>query len=142
MAPEQHCKATKENGEPCGAPAQFVDPDSGLCPSHDPDSRERIREAARKGGEAMAEKHSRDGLEEDELPPLDSPQAAEEWLETIARAVATGRLSSSEGNAIRGNVRDWLKAREAGEQAERIERLEKLLKAAREGRLDEVEVEL
>lgn len=133
------CKATREDGTPCKAPENMVDPATGFCPSHGPDAAERLSEAGRKGAEATNRRFRGQKLSEEELPPLDSPQAAEIWLETIARAVATGRLSASEGNAVRGNVRDWLKAREAGEQEERIRTLEEKLEAAREGRLDELE---
>lgn len=108
----------------------MVGPD-GFCPSHGPDAAERLSEAGRKGAEATNRRFRGEKLSEEELPPLDSPHAAEVWLETIARAVATGRLSASEGNAVRGNVRDWLKAREAGEQEERISTLEEKLEEAR-----------
>lgn len=127
------CKAERADGSPCGAPEKFVDPETGFCPSHAPDASRRLSEAGRKGAEATNRRFRGEKLSEEELPPLDSPQAAEIWLETIARAVATGRLSASEGNAIRGNVRDWLKARKAGEHEERLEQVEEKLAAAEEG---------
>ena len=70
------------------------------------------------------------GLAPDELPALDSPQAAERWLEEVGRAVSTGRLGHQEGRAIVGAVQQWLKAHEAGHVAERLEELA--------GRLDEL----
>lgn len=133
------CKAERADGTPCQAPEEMVDPATGYCPSHGPEAAERLSEAGRKGAEATNRRYRGEKLSEEELPPLDSPRAAEIWLENVGRAVATGRLSSAEGNAVKSAVREWLRAREAGEQADRIAALEEQLEAAREGRLEEVE---
>lgn len=132
---ERQCQGTNADGSPCGSPASFVDPESGFCPSHDPDNREKIREAARKGGQAMARRMEKKGLGDDELPPLDSPQAAERWLEATGRAVATGRLAHNEGKAVARLIREWLRAREAGEVAARMEELEEKMAALKRGDL-------
>lgn len=110
-----------------------MDPDTGYCPSHGPDAAERLSEAGRKGAEATNRRYRGEKLSEEELPPLDSPQAAEIWLENVGRAIATGRLSSAEGNAVKSTVREWLRAREAGEMQDRIEELEEKLEKARNG---------
>lgn len=125
------CNATRTDGEPCKAPEAMVDPDTGYCPSHQPDAAERLSEAGRKGAEATNRRFRGEKLSEEELPPLDSPQAAEIWLENVGRAIATGRLSSAEGNAVKSTVREWLRAREAGEMQERIDELERKLAKAR-----------
>lgn len=127
------CKATREDGTPCKAPENMVDPETGLCPSHRDDAAERLSEYGRRGAEATNRRYRGEKLSEEELPPLDSPQAAEIWLENVGRAIATGRLSSAEGNAVKSTVREWLRAREAGEQQERIEALEEALERARNG---------
>lgn len=127
------CQATRADGEPCGAPEKFVDPETELCPSHQKDAGKRLSEAGRKGAEATNRRYRGKKLSEEELPPLDSPQAAEIWLENVGRAVATGRLSASEGSTVKSTVREWLRAREAGEMQDRIADLEEKLEAARNG---------
>lgn len=123
-AGKRRCSATRDDGEPCGAPSQFVDPETGYCPSHDPEKREAIRAAARKGAEAAkAKRQGRRGLEPEELPPLDSPQAAERWCEVVARAVATGRLSHNAGRTIARLVREWRESYDAGQVTERLDAL-------------------
>jgi hypothetical protein len=115
-----------------------VSPETGFCPAHAPGGRERLLKAARKGGEATARKLARQGLGDEELPPLGSPQAAELWLEVVGRAVASGRLGHHEGRTITGAVREWLKARDVGEHADRLEELEAKLRAFRRGELEVV----
>ena len=139
MPPERRCEATTANGEPCSAPSNLVDTESGLCPSHDPAIRDRIREGARKGGQASARKRRAGGLDEGELPELEHPKDAERLLEIVARAVATGRLAHNEGKAIARLVREWLRARDAGEVEDRVEALEEKIAAAKRGDLEVVE---
>lgn len=125
---EPRCRATTQAGEPCGAPSSMIDPSTGLCPAHRPGGRDRLRIAGAKGAEATRAKwRGRGGLSEDELPPLDGPEAAESWLEAIGRAVATGRLGHNEAKAATGAIREWLRAHEAGAMSERVESLRKQL---------------
>ena len=119
----RRCQATKADGTPCGAPEALVNNKTGFCPSHGPGAAEHLAEAGRKGAAATARKFKLGGLDPDDLPPLDRPQAAEQWLETIGRAVATGRLGHNEARSAVGAVRQWLKANEAGAVAERLEEL-------------------
>lgn len=128
----RRCKATRKDGSPCGAPPEFVDPETGLCSTHEPGGRERSREAARKGGRATARRLKRSGLEPEELPPLDSPRAAERWLEVTGRAVATGRLGHREGRTIVSAVKEWLGAHDAGRVSERLNALMDALSEWRE----------
>lgn len=128
------CQGTKDDGSPCGAPERFVG-DDGWCHSHRPGSKEKLSEWGRKGGKARPSKRK---LREEDLPPLDSPQAASTWLETVGRAVATGKLTHNEGKAVARLVREWLRAREAGELEDRMERLEEKLAAAKRGELEAV----
>lgn len=129
MPPELRCRATNARGEPCGAPARLVDAETRLCASHDPECRERMREAARRGGEATARRLTRPGLDPEELPPLETPQDAARRLDLIARAVGTGRLGHAEGRSMTSAVREWLRAFEAGDVAERMEELRAQLDA-------------
>lgn len=138
MAPDRTCSATNVDGSPCGAPSAFVDPETGLCPSHDPENRERIREAARKGAKATARKLRGEGLEDDELPPLDSPQAAEKWCEIVARAVATGRISHNAGRTLARLVREFLRSHDAGAVADQVDDLREKVAALKRGDLEEV----
>ena len=88
------CRAKNAEGKPCRAPEGMVDPITRYCPAHRPGATERLREAGKTGAEVSTRlKQKATGLSSDELPPLDSPQAAATWLEAIGRAVACGRLA-------------------------------------------------
>lgn len=119
MAP-RNCKGETDAGEPCESP--FVG-DDGYCPAHRPGGREKLREAGRKGGQAMAQRLSAAGLDPDDLPPLTSHDAAETWTDVVGRAAATGKLSSSAANAALRAVSIWEDVRESGEVSERLEAL-------------------
>lgn len=123
MPSELTCEYVKDNGEPCGAPASLVDPETRLCWTHSEEGREKIREAASKGGQATARRLKGKALDEEELPPLDSPQAAERWLEAVGRAVATGKLGHNEGRTVVKAVREFLRAHDAGQVSERLDRI-------------------
>lgn len=122
MPPERRCSATRDDGEPCRAPSQFVDPRTGLCWTHSEEGRELVREAARRGGQATARRNG-GGLHEDELPELHTPQDAARFLEAVVRAVTTGRLGHHEAKAAVRGVREWLRAHEAGEVTDRLDDL-------------------
>lgn len=133
MSDELTCQHVHEDGSPCGAPAQFVDPETGLCHAHGPGAEKRMAERGRKGAESANRKRREGkGLAVDELPPLTSHEVAEWWLDVVGRAVGEGRLSAAEANAIRGCVRDWITARESGKVSDRVRRLEAALAEARE----------
>lgn len=131
MTPHQKCRGVNRDGSLCRAPANLVDDESGFCRSHDPEKHQAIIEQARKGGEAMARRLKRRGLSESELPPLNSPEIAEIWLERIARAVATGRLGHNEARSATAAIQQWLKAHEAGRMADRLDALREQLESIR-----------
>lgn len=117
------CQHVDDDGDRCQAPEQFVNPETGFCHAHGPGAEDRMAERGQKGGQAAARKRRQDGLSPDELPPLDSPQHAERWLEVIGRAVTSGRLGYQEAKAGVRAVKTWLGAHEAGEVTERLEEL-------------------
>lgn len=57
-------------------------------------------------------------------------EAAEIWCEAIGRAVATGRLPASRGQAAMRAVSEWRAAREAGVLEDQIEELEEMVGSA------------
>lgn len=134
--PRRTCRGTNAEGDPCESPV--VD-ENGWCPAHGPDGSEKMSEIGRKGAESTAKKLKADGLEASDLPDLDHPRDAERLLEVVARAVATGRLAHNEGKAIARLVREWLRARDAGEVEARVEALEQKIAAARRGDLEVME---
>lgn len=138
MAPERSCTAKNAAGEPCGAPSNVVDPRTGLCPAHDPDKREKVRDAARKGGQAKARKDRATGVDTSGRWKLDSYDAAERWLDLILRAVLSGRITHSQARSAVRAVEAWMKAREQGEEAERLEELEEKVAALKRGDLEVV----
>lgn len=119
MPPELRCQATKDDGTPCEAPETLVDPETGLCPSHDPENREKVRENARKGGEAAARRLEGKGLSPDELDPLEDHADAKRALDQVRRAVLTGRISDKVAHAATRAVSEWVKAHE-GELTARV----------------------
>lgn len=123
MPPERSCREEREDGTPCEAPSNFVDPETGFCPAHGPGASERLSEAARKGGRTTARKRRREKLDPDELPPLESPQAAERWCDIVGRAVVTGRLTHNQGKAALRAVREWRESHETGAVTDRLEEL-------------------
>lgn len=127
------CGHEKGDGGRCESAIGLCEEDGcGKCFAHCEHRAEKAREARQKGAASTNAKRRGEGLAPHELPPLESHDAAEEWLETVGRCVGTGRLSASEGNAIRGCVRDWVQAREAGEVSDRLNRLESALSEWRE----------
>lgn len=123
MPPDHNCKGTRDDGTPCGAPSNLVDPETGRCPAHQEGARERLREAARKGGEATARRLQGKALDPEELPPLESAGAAEAWCDVVGRAAVTGRIGHNEAKAALRAVREWRESRKSGEVSERLERL-------------------
>ena len=103
------CRALKADGTPCLAPEALVDPETGLCPSHAPGSSERLSEQGKRGAEATARRLRGEGLDADELPPLDSHANAKRWLEIIGRAVTSRRLIHNEARVAIQAVSEWVK---------------------------------
>ena len=103
------CKGVTRAGEPCRAPEHMVD-QSGFCHAHGPAARERMAERGRKGALSLRRKVKGSGLTEDDLGALESHQDAKRWLETIGRAVATGRLGDRAAQAAIKAVSEWVKA--------------------------------
>lgn len=136
MPSELRCQGRKANGSPCGAPPGLVNEETGFCQAHDPEKAERRREIARKGAEASARARRGGGLEENELPPLDGPRAAERWLEAIGRAVATKRLTHAEGKALARIIREYLRAHADGAVSDKVEELQRKVSALKKGNLE------
>lgn len=130
---QEQCGHEKDDGTLCQSSIGLCEEDGcGKCFAHDPHREEARRQAQKKGAASTNAQKRGNGLAPHELPPLESHEAAETWLDTVGRAVGSGRISASEGNAIRGCVRDWVAAREAGEVSERLHRLEAALSEWRE----------
>lgn len=135
MAPERRrCKETKDDGTPCGAPPEFVDPETGLCWTHSEGGREKAREAARKGGEATARKLRGADLDPEEVPEAPETLAdAVVWAAWAARAAATGKLSTSRANAAAKLLREFRQALERHEAAEQLEEIRRQIEEAAGG---------
>ena len=112
------CSATKTDGTRCKSP--FVN-ESGVCPAHQPDGQARMRERAKKGGDATARRYAAT-FDAANLPPLDSLEAAQQWLEAIGRGVASDQLTDRQANAITKAVSEWIKSQGQldAEQGERL----------------------
>ena len=108
------CRGRKADGNACGALSHLLD-ENGLCPAHRPGGREEMAERGRKGGLATKRRMASRGLDPAELPELRTHEDAQSWLETLGRAVATGRLSDRQAQAAIRAVSEWVKAE--GERA-------------------------
>ena len=94
------CKALTKAAKRCAAPEHLVDTETGFCPSHGPGASERMREAGKLGAEATRRRFSAKGLEPGERGPLESHVDAQRWLRIAGEAVAIGRLTDRQGNAV------------------------------------------
>lgn len=127
------CKYVKEDGTRCGSPESFVDPDTGYCHAHGPEGSERMAERGRRGAESRWHEKP-EGLDPEELPPLERHADAKAWLEAIGRAVATGRLADRPAQAAIRAVSEWVSTHGEELVAEDVEALR--------GRLEALEGEL
>lgn len=92
---------------------------------------EAMSALGKKGGAATKRAWDAErGVDPDELPPLETHEAAEVWLDVVGRAVVTGRLESKRAQACVRAVQTFLDARAERLQADRLrelrEKLEKL----------------
>ncbi len=125
------CEATNVRGQPCMAPESVVDLETGRCPAHRQDGHEAMRELGRRGAEATKRRWREGGMD---TTSLRTPEDAQAWLEAVARAVANAGLSNAAGQTVVRAVREWLRARDAGEVTERLKQLQgQVVKLKRRG---------
>ncbi len=116
------CQGKKADGNACGALPHLLDED-GLCPAHRPGGREAMAERGRKGGLATKRRNASPGLRAEELPKLRTHEDAQNWLETIGRAVATGRLSDRQAQAAIRAIAEWVRAEGERQTSEVVNKL-------------------
>ncbi len=112
------CKGLTRSGKPCRSPEHMV-AESGFCHAHGPAARERMADRGRKGALSLRRKVKGSGLTEDDLGALEAHEDAKRWLETIGRAVATGRLGDRAAQAAIKAVSEWV--RTEGERVGAVE---------------------
>jgi len=135
MASDQRCKGTTSSGDPCAAPAGFVDPSSGYCASHDPEMREMLREAGRRGGRATAKRFRGSGLPAEELGDLQTVEDAQRWLRLIAQAVGERRITHSEGSSMTGAVKAWIRSEDTRLRAADLQELQEQIAELKRSRM-------
>ena len=84
----RRCAGTNARGESCQSPMVGED---GYCTAHRDGGSATMAERGRKGAESLKKHWRGQVLDETDLPPLRTPFDAEQWLEVVGRAVATGR---------------------------------------------------
>lgn len=136
MARELSCKGTTTKGDPCGAPASMVDPETGFCPSHQPGARERLVEQGKKGAEATRRRFSGGGLSAERLGELRTLEDAQRWLQEIARAVGAREITHGEGQAMTAAVREWIKGEDARLRSEELAALQEQVAELRRGGME------
>jgi len=101
------CAGFRDDGQACTSP--FVVKGTRYCSAHQPGGREEMRKRGRLG--ALIQQAGRGtGLDEDELPPLETHEDGKAWLEIVGRAVACGRMREAAGQCVIRAVEGWLKA--------------------------------
>ena len=108
------CKATRNDGSPCRAQAATG---GELCFWHDPDSREKLMEAARRGGARRAV----------ELPEGEAltPERARAILTGMIEAAASGAIDSSTARTVGYLLQIEARIREGSDLEQRIKALER-----------------
>ena len=125
------CRAVNAAGERCKVEGHLVGAD-GRCAMHsDPTL---ARRAGKEGAQATREQWARPGIDPDEMPELVDHESAKKFLEIVARAAATKRLSHNEANATVRALAEWLKAHADSISAEVVTKLRR--------RVEELEAEL
>ncbi len=109
------CKATRNDGSPCRAQAATG---GKLCFWHNPDSRGKMVEAARRGGARRAV----------ELPEADSltPERARAILAGVIEAAASGAMDSGTARTVGYLLQVEARIREGTELEQRVKALERV----------------
>lgn len=129
----RRCTGVTAEGEACRAPSEWV-LTNGYCLRHSPDPKDRaLAMAASLRGGLTTKARMKRGLDDGELGELCTPVDAQRWCEVVARAVATGRLSSTQGQTTVRAVAEWLRSRDLHVRETRLTTLEKRLAAMTTG---------
>lgn len=115
------CTATTKSGQPCRAPAVTA---AGLCVSHAPEMRARVKEGQAKGGRRKA---TRERLSR--AMPRDMAWLAER-LSDAFDAVSTGRMEPKVGTALASIAGALVKTHEVGVLTAKLEEIDRRLKQA------------
>lgn len=118
----ERCGVEKDDGERCAVTFGLCEC-HGQCFSHAPCRTEERQDARERGGRAAALKARGSGVLMDELPPLETHEAAEAWCDTIGRAGAAELISSAAANAGIRAVKEWRECRGSGQVSDRLKRL-------------------
>lgn len=133
------CAGTNAEGQACSVPPALLTEDAVgrfWCSAHDPDpvAVERRKLASLRGGESTRARHRRRAvLDPGELGPLRTPDDAARWSETIARAVAEGRLAAGAAQATTRALSEWVRARDLHVRETRLVALEQEIERMRGG---------
>lgn len=119
---EQRCKALNRDGDPC---ASILVDEHGLCAAHREGGAERLRDAARAGGEATAAKFAAERLTAADLREINTIDDAMAAQIDIRNWVALGRLTHHAGNAMTKAVEVWMKLNAIGADHSSVARLQK-----------------
>lgn len=131
MSANRTCEGMNASGDPCGAPPELVDPETGYCPAHAPEGSERMKQIAARGGKAAAAQ-GRDSLHPDDLAELETFEDAKRRLDLISRSVLTGQIREKTANAAIRAVREWVRAEGERAAAEDLEALRDELERVKE----------
>jgi len=120
----KHCKATKDDGQPCEA---WAIKSSDYCFTHDPNASERRIEARSKGGQALSR-----NLNPLEPMSITNPQDVVVLLADTINHVRQGTLDVRVANSIGVLSGHLLKALELGRIDSRVETIERVIMRRRQ----------
>ena len=128
------CKATSSRGEQCRC-EWGINPDNGLCYSHDPTREEQRREGQRKGQAQSSHVRRRTTFRTvpaGKCPPMpQTAQDAADWAAWLTLATVTGEVDARTSKEAYGAIRTFLMALDKSELQQRIVELEALVKKAK-----------
>lgn len=140
--PDRHCGGINKRGEACTVPPEMLlfDEESAAwwCVGHHPDPaiQEQRKAAAMRGSMRSKMRLSRrlQRLDPGELGRLETVADAQRQLAMLTEAVATGRLSPTQGNAASRAVIAWIRARDLSVRESRLAKLEQEVERLRRER--------
>jgi hypothetical protein len=127
--PAYKCQAVTQDGQLCRANAR---PSSGLCFVHDPDCREQVRAAGRKGA---AESHRRRVLASETEPvQLETAEDVRAVLSDTIHKLRVGEMDRATAGSVSYACQLALRAIDVRDTQRRLDALEQKLAAATKGR--------
>ena len=128
------CKATNLKGEQCRV-EWGVNPENGLCYTHDPTREDQRKEGQRKGQKQATYQRRKSAfrvVDPGKAPPMpQSAQDAADYAAWLVEATVTGAVDARTAKEASGALRTFVAAHDKAQLQKRIAELEALVKKAK-----------